>query len=157
MKYYGNYLVGKQSDWVSFANEMGFDINNLISKARRSTYQVPVINEYLWLVEVWDLSFSDEYWCWKSGLYPLRQFQAQQLGTPFLNIRDKNNERILDDNGSIVSGKEKGAIEWCRTIIPNMEYNLTQTQALQYIVTNNIQNKLKFLFDAFENEPLDII
>lgn len=147
-RYLGAYLVGKQSDWQSFATEMGFTVQSLIDRARRSNAQVA--GEYLWLVEVWDLTFSDLLWAWKNNLYPLIQYQAAQLGAPFTEIRGRNGGKILNTQGVIITEMRREAIVWCRALAPDMAHTLTQAQALTYINTNNIDDKLKALFDAFE-------
>jgi hypothetical protein len=134
------------------ATELGVDVQTLLPRARRSVEKVN--GEYLWLVEMWDLTFAEEYWAWKAGLYPLKQFQAAQLGSPFLQVRDRKGERILTNAGAIVSGKERAAIQWCRTLDPDMPLTLTIQQALQYIQTNQTNLKIKALFDAFEAEPI---
>jgi hypothetical protein len=146
--YYGDYIIGTQTAWQVFATKTGFNLQSLMDVARRSTYQVN--GNYLWLVEVWDLNFSQLLWCWKNNLYPLKQYQARQLGMKFKDIEDKRGERILTDALAIVEGKEQEAIEWCRVFAPDMSFTLTQAQELQYIATNNIKQKLQALFDAFE-------
>ena len=152
MKYYGSYIVGMQSHWIAMAAKLGVAVATLMPHARRSVTQVA--GEWLWLIELWDLPFYMEYWGWKNGLYPLKQYQAAQLGIAFLQIRDSKGERILTDTGAIATGKQDAAIVWARTLAPAMPIELTRAQELTYIQTNNITNKIKALFDAFEYEPL---
>jgi len=149
-KYYGDYIVGTQAAWIAFATKTGFNVTSLMNVARRSVTQVS--GNWLWLVEVWDLNFSQLLWCWKNNLYPLKQYQARQLGTKFMYIADKDGNRILNDDLTVVTGMADEAIEWCRVFAPEMAWNLTQAQELAYIQKNNIKAKLQAMFDAFEVE-----
>lgn len=130
-KYYGNYLVGLQSHWVAFAAMMGIDVQTLMPHARRSINQVA--GEYIWLLELWDLTFAEEKWAYDNGIYPLRQFQASQLGIPFNQVRGKDGQRILTDQGALIPGREKQAILWGRTLHPAMPWGQTNAQLLQYM------------------------
>lgn len=150
-RYYGDYIVGTQTAWQAFATKTGINLQNYMDVARRSTIEAQPANVYLYLVEVWDLNFSQLLWAWKNNLYPLKQYQARQLGMKFKDIQDKNGERILTDALAIVAGKEQEAIEWGRVFAPDMSFTLTQAQELQYINNNGIKDKLQAMFNAFES------
>lgn len=150
LRYYGDYIVGTQTAWTNFAAKMGFSLQSRMDVARKSATEVQPAGVYLWLVEEWDKNFSQLYWAWKNNLYPLKQYQARQLGMKFKDIEDKNGERILTDALTIVPGKEQEAIEWCRLFAPDMPITYTQAQELTYIQNNGIKTKLQQMFDAFE-------
>lgn len=144
----GDYLVAKQSDWVALASKMGLTLKTLQDRSKKSINQVD--SEYLYMVEFWDLSFSHMLWAWGSGFVLLKEYQANQLGNGVLLIKDENGERLLDNTGNVVSGKEDEVITWCRIFAPEMPFGITQQQELDYIENNNIKNKIKILFDAFK-------
>lgn len=144
----GDYLIGKQSDWLTFAAKTGFTVKNLMDKAKRSINKVG--GEWLWMVELWDLTFSEMLWAWGNRMILLKEYQALQLGRDVKLIEDANGERLLDNSYNIVSGKEDEIITWCRIFEPTMPFGLSQSEELTYITDNNVKNKIKILFDAFK-------
>lgn len=153
IQYYGDYIVGTATNWQTFAGEFDLDTQSLIPIARKSVTQTAQ-GDWLYLVELWDTDFHEVLRAWKCGLLPLKQWQASQLGQPFIQIRAKDGSRLFDDNGTLV-GTGKKALPWVFTLAPAMPDDLTENQIKQYIQANGLKDKLKALFDAYEVEIIE--
>lgn len=145
---YGEYMVGKAADWQTFATEFGLDVQTIMPLARKSITQTSQ-GDWLYLVELWDTDFHEVLRAWKTGLLPLKQWQASQLGQPFVQLRDKAGNRLMDDSETLV-GTGKNLLPWIFAMTPQMPDDLTEQQIKTYVVQNNLKDKLKALFDAFE-------
>lgn len=93
------------------------------------------------------------------ALYIAKYFVGHPIFSPtwynhFDQVRGKDGQRILTDQGTLIAGREKQAILWGRTLHPAMPWNQTNTQLLQYMTNNGVITKLQGLFNAFEYEPL---
>ena len=153
MKYYGDYLVGKQSDWQAFATEFGLVIADLMAVARQSTLKVQPADEWLWLVELWDTDFHQIVRAWKHGILPMKQWQASQMGSPIANIKGKDGLPIIA-GGNIIADREAALLQWAYLLEPTMPDDLTPAQIITFITANNTKEKLIALFDAFEYEEI---